>query len=383
MRVAIFVKISALSLLFLASSLRVPAQVAARLWAEADRIAMRAPGSCNASMDSLAAYLKGTGRDEGTKARLVYTWIAHHVDYDVHSYYAYTLVRPEQQAASVFRNRKGVCAGYADLFRELAQRVGLEARVIPGFSDARRLAPHAWNAVKIANQWHLVDVTFAAGGITTDRKFVRQFDDAYFLTEPKRFAADHLPLDPMWQLLHHPLTVADFKAGRVPAATGAPFHYPDTIARHLGLEPFARELDFAERSFRFHPEDPFVRRTWENARRTAAHKRFEAATAALAKYYATKAEALRKSPRHLNGQEAHVRALLGGAQEDYQSAICTYESLAARGTNPTDTDGHNIKAATSNLAYVRKELAFTGKYYKTPKLLRPFVLLSHSELVRF
>lgn len=86
MRVAIFVKISAFSLLFLASSLRVPAQVAAKLWAEADRIAMRAPASCNASMDSLAAYLKGTGRDEGTKARLVYTWIAHHVDYDVHSY---------------------------------------------------------------------------------------------------------------------------------------------------------------------------------------------------------------------------------------------------------------------------------------------------------
>jgi hypothetical protein len=126
-----------------------------------------------------------------------------------------------------------------------------------------------------------------------------------------------------------------------------------------------------------------VRRTWENAQRTTAHKQFEAATASLAKYYAIKAEALRKSPRHLNGQEAHVRELLGGAQADYQSAIRTYEYLAAHGTGPTDTDAHNVKAAGSNLAYVQQELSFTGKYYKTLRLLRPFVLLSHPELVRF
>lgn len=373
-----------LFLLFLAFALGASAQPPANRWADADRIAIRTPEACNANLDSLAVYLKGTGRDEATRARLAFTWIAHHVDYDVHSSYAYTIVRPDQQAASVFRNRKGVCAGYADLFRELAQRVGLEAVVVSGFSDARRMAPHAWNAVKIANQWHLVDVTFAAGGITHDRKFVRQFDDAYFLVEPKRFAADHLPLDPMWQLLHHPLTAADFKAGRVPAeTTGVPFHYPDTIARHLSLKPFAQELDLAERAFRFHPDEPMVRHAWENARRTAAHQRFEAATAALAKYYAIKAEALRKSPRHLNGQEAHVLELLGGAQEDYQSAIRTYEYLAAHGTGQTDTDVHNVKAANDNLAYVREERTFTGKYYKTPKLLRLFVLLSHPELVRY
>jgi hypothetical protein len=371
-------------LLFYATALGASAQSPDNRWADADRIAIHVPDACNANLDSLTAYLRGAGRDEATRARLVYTWIAHHVDYDVHSYYAYTVVMPGQQAASVFRNRKGVCAGYANLFQELARGVGLEARVVTGFSDARRMVPHAWNAVKVDNQWRLLDVTFAAGGVTTDRKFVRQFDDAYFLTEPKRFVADHLPLDPMWQLLHQPLTGADFKAGRVPAEkAGAPFHYPDTIARYLSLKPFEQELDFAERSFRFHPDVPWVRRTWENAQRTTAHKQFEAATASLAKYYAIKAEALRKSPRHLNGQEAHVRELLGGAQADYQSAIRTYEYLAAHGTGPTDTDAHNVKAAGSNLAYVQQELSFTGKYYKTLRLLRPFVLLSHPELVRF
>jgi hypothetical protein len=377
-------KFAVLFLLFFASAPGATAQPSTNRWAGADRIAIHAPEACNADLDSLAAYLRGTGRDEGTRARLVFTWIAHHVDYDVHSFYTYTVVRPDQQAASVFRNRKGVCAGYADLFRELAGRVGLEATVVSGFSDGRRMAPHAWNAVKIDNQWRLLDVTFAAGGITTDRKFVRQFDDAYFLPEPKHFAADHLPLDPMWQLLHQPLTAADFKAGRLPAETaGVPFNYSDTIARHLSLKPFTQELDFTERSFRFHPGDHMVRRMWENARRTAAHNRFEAATAALAKYYAIKAEALRKSPRHLNGQEARVRELLGGAQEDYQSAIRTYEYLASHGTDPTDTDAHNVKAANANLAYVREERSFTGKYYKTPKLMRPFVLLSHPGLVRF
>lgn len=53
--------------------------------------------------------------------------------------------------------RKCVCAGYSAAFRLLAQEAGLEAIVVTGFLDGT--LSHAWNKVKIDNEWYVVDTT--------------------------------------------------------------------------------------------------------------------------------------------------------------------------------------------------------------------------------
>lgn len=54
-------------------------------------------------------------------------------------------------------NGKCVCAGYAAAFKLLAQEAGLEAIVVTGFLDGS--LSHAWNKVKIDDEWQIVDVT--------------------------------------------------------------------------------------------------------------------------------------------------------------------------------------------------------------------------------
>ncbi len=52
---------------------------------------------------------------------------------------------------------KCVCMGYASAFKLLAEEAGLETIVVTGFLEGG--ISHAWNKVKIDNEWQIVDVT--------------------------------------------------------------------------------------------------------------------------------------------------------------------------------------------------------------------------------
>lgn len=54
-------------------------------------------------------------------------------------------------------NGKCVCAGYAAAFRLLAEEAGLESIVVTGYLDGN--LAHAWNKVKIDDEWYIVDTT--------------------------------------------------------------------------------------------------------------------------------------------------------------------------------------------------------------------------------
>ena len=60
-------------------------------------------------------------------------------------------------AYGILINKVGVCAGYADAFKLLADEAGLEAIIVTGYLEG--ILPHAWNRVNIDGHWHTVDVT--------------------------------------------------------------------------------------------------------------------------------------------------------------------------------------------------------------------------------
>ena len=60
-------------------------------------------------------------------------------------------------AYGILINGVGVCSGYADAFKLIADEAGLEAIIVTGFLEGT--LPHAWNRVNIDGQWHTVDVT--------------------------------------------------------------------------------------------------------------------------------------------------------------------------------------------------------------------------------
>jgi hypothetical protein len=186
-------------------------------YALADALADSAPPRVARSVPSLAAYLAHAGHDDLTRARALYRWVAGHITYDAEGFRS---GQPgDLSPEAVLRRGRAVCEGFARLTEALGEAMGLEVEVVSGWSKGYGYVPgqrfggptnHAWNAVRIDGQWRLMDPTWGAGYLDESLRFVRQFQEHYFLTKPGDFVFDHLPENPSWQLLDRPLTAAEY-----------------------------------------------------------------------------------------------------------------------------------------------------------------------------
>jgi hypothetical protein len=161
------------------------------------------------------------------KYRSIFTWITHHIAYDLEAKAkpALRVTDPEK----VIKRGKAVCAGYSALFLRLCELAGLECVTVTGWAKDKqgigkplaKTADHAWNAIRINNEWYLCDVTWGAGS-TTESTGIFSFDfkDFYFCTPPDLFSYNHFPKDEQW-----------FLGSRVPEKkfTGAPHFYAGAI----------------------------------------------------------------------------------------------------------------------------------------------------------
>lgn len=181
--------------------------------------------------DSLARLLTANYITGAEKVRAIYSWITSHIAYNTGIFKprrtAYipafdpldtASVWPsgdEMVARQVLKRRAGVCDGYAKLFKVLCNYAGIEAECVLGYgrtSTAKNFRTnHTWNAVKIDSNWHLLDVTWAAGYVDYADEFVFRQNDFYFLTPPEQFIHDHYPEDLRWTLLQHPPGQTEFR----------------------------------------------------------------------------------------------------------------------------------------------------------------------------
>ena len=78
------------------------------------------------------------------------------------------------------------------------------------------LANHSWNAVKLNNSWYLLDATLASGYFDVNAyKFVKNYNDGYFLANPELFIKSHFPLDARWMLLEEAVSADVFTNGPI------------------------------------------------------------------------------------------------------------------------------------------------------------------------
>ncbi|KAF1969081.1 hypothetical protein BU23DRAFT_540096 [Bimuria novae-zelandiae CBS 107.79] len=140
------------------------------------------------------------------KARAIFAWLHHNVDYDCHSFFSGTISpsTPERTITSGL----AVCEGYAGLFAALALKAGLEAIVVGGDGKGFGHSPlkpgdpvppfkssHAWNAVRIDNgQWKLIDACWGAGSLgCPGNVYNRHFKPAEFTKSNIDFGYTHYP----------------------------------------------------------------------------------------------------------------------------------------------------------------------------------------------
>jgi len=125
----------------------------------------------------------------------------------------------ERVAEMVLLTKQTVCDGYARLFHVLCKYAGIQTEIITGYARSTLNKPvenfgvnHCWNAVSINGNWHLLDVTWASGYISSKtNEFVKDYDEKYFLTTPEVFLNDHYPDDVRWTLLPYTKVPEEFR----------------------------------------------------------------------------------------------------------------------------------------------------------------------------
>lgn len=163
------------------------------------------PAEVETDVPSLAAYLQARTTSDIEKARAIYVWLTDNVHYDDDGFNSgnYSDTSPE----GVLANRRSVCDGYSSLFYALGQEMDLDVLKITGYAKGYSYRPgkrfsrsdHAWNAVRINNEWRIFDATWGAiNSKTINGKLVstQAYDEYWFDVDPYEAIFNHYPEDP-------------------------------------------------------------------------------------------------------------------------------------------------------------------------------------------
>ena len=183
------------------------------------------------------ALAKPCSNDEELVLAYAY-WICKNIKYD-HSEYE---KRPAESKSikKILRKKKALSDGYSKLFVEMCNRQHIPAIYVPGYTkdyayvagDTLYRAEYAWALVKLGEEWHIMDLTAAAGKVveivtplskalwtlfkipySSHLVSVKEFSPSYLYVNPTTHAKRHLPVTDMFQLLKFPIPISYYMAG--------------------------------------------------------------------------------------------------------------------------------------------------------------------------
>ncbi len=146
------------------------------------------------------------------KARAIYKWVTEYLYYDYWTFY--NSASTNNSAASVFKKKRAVCEGYAELTNVMLRAVGIPSKVIIGFSKSPGLltstdvsvnsgtANHTWNEAYFdagdgaGAKWQTLDTTWGSGNTYFKDYSLDNVDGPmsydYFMPSADFFARSHL-----------------------------------------------------------------------------------------------------------------------------------------------------------------------------------------------
>ena len=178
-------------------------------------------------LPELVNHLTQNCKTDKEKYRAIFVWITDNIGYD---YKTYNKKRKpievkckgkedcEKKLAKlnneiidrVLSKKIAICDGYSKLFKRMCDMANLNCSIVEGYIKNSPyqignmgILDHAWNVIKIDNEYYNVDLTWASGYCTKNEEgelnnFVKKFDNYYWLTENKDFFRNHFPKDKNW-----------------------------------------------------------------------------------------------------------------------------------------------------------------------------------------
>ena len=216
-----------------------------------DKKVAKIPDSLNQNTSKIAAFITNNFSTENDKIRAVFFWTASNISYDVPNMYEPNQFDSSQEKiVKSLKSKKGVCIHYAEIFNEIANKVGLQSYVIVGYTKQNgkvSTIAHAWCASKIDGVWFLFDPTWGSGYVQGE-KFYKKLNNSFFKVAPNKMILSHMPFDYLWQFLNNPFSNQEFYDGKTDALKDSvTFDYQKEIAKYLNLPEEEKAFDTAER----------------------------------------------------------------------------------------------------------------------------------------
>lgn len=220
-------------------------------FAAVDTKMSKIPEDQTRSTSEITNYINSNFTSESDKIRAAFYWTASNISYDVENMnepnFIYT---PQEKINSALKTKKGVCIHYAEVFSEIANKLGIKTHIIGGYTKQNGVVTpisHAWCASKVDGKWQLFDPTWASGFVN-GKKFTKKFNNTYYKTEPSKLIQSHMPFDYMWQLLTRPLTNREFFTGKLTEEKPITnYDYTTEIAKYEQLSDEQKAFDEAQR----------------------------------------------------------------------------------------------------------------------------------------
>ncbi|WP_299102136.1 transglutaminase domain-containing protein [uncultured Winogradskyella sp.] len=193
---------------------------------KADSIALSYTNEGLYNLPKLAFQLTNDLDTDAEKFRSIYFWVCHNISNNYSLYLRNKHQRHRLKNDSIklknwndnfkkklfkklLKHNTTICTGYAYLVRELANLANIKCNIIQGYGrvsttniETLDLPNHSWNAVKLNDKWYLCDPTWASGiPNPKTNSFSFQYNNGFFLAEPKLFAVNHFPVDEKWSLI--------------------------------------------------------------------------------------------------------------------------------------------------------------------------------------
>jgi hypothetical protein len=215
---------------------------------EVDKRVNSIPAEHSKSIEKLADWFSSNFEKEEDRYRAIFFWVANNLVYDIKSLSQPPVEVPKPMIVKkAFEQRKAVCEGYSGLMDSLCVLSGIRTVAVSGYTRNNGLldiTPHMWMAAYIDGEWTLSDPTWASGAIM-DKRFVKQFEEKYFMTPPQKMIQSHIPYDPIWQLIKNTVTHKAFITNTSENKRAIEFNYTDSIEQHLNAgkaEQYQSEL---------------------------------------------------------------------------------------------------------------------------------------------
>lgn len=366
-------------------SFQLPAQKTSR-YSAIDTLALSCPEGVATNPDSLTFYFNRLFPGETEKARAIYSWVANNITYDMQKYserknIANMILKKKdnsESAEKIFEKRKAVCEGYSNLIKSLCNKSGIVCEVVEGIGQPQEgeYDLHAWNAVKINNEWKLLDATWSAGAIDMKKnKFEKKFDDTFFLMPPGEFIKTHYPFDPMWQLSLQPIKRAEFELSKITSADTVVFHFNDTILFHFRQDSISQLIASCRRTVEFDRGNDLAKQNLDNIINYRENEKMNNATAIFQEGVNQYNECTgiineaksTHSTKKMDENELKLKQLLSDSRQNIEKAIDIYRSVKFVDSTNSQILELNIESGKINLNQLDVLEKYLQKYFNTPK----------------